>query len=125
MFLSGQVGIDGKNLEMSADIPITHEVLRQIGVSDEVYGLLKTPVITVPLRGDASVVTYPKDFIIANVKRQLLSVKALGNVLQKGVETTLDQLFRKRRKKNKRPESPETRNKSDAEKLIKGIGNLF
>jgi len=125
LLLSGHVGIDGKNLEMHADIPITHEILRKLGVSDKVYGLLKTPVITVPLRGDSSLVTYPKDFIIANVKQQLLSVKALGNVLQKGVETAIDELLRKRRKDKEKPEVPEKGIKNDAEKIIKGIGDLF
>jgi len=125
MLLSGQVGINGKNLEMSADIPITHEMLRKLGVGEEAYKLLKTPVITVPLRGDASLVTYPKDFILANVKQQLLSVKAIGGVLQKGVESALDKLLKKRRKEEEKPEVPEKEKKKGAENILKGIGDLF
>ena len=130
MFLSGVVGLDGKNLDMKADVPITREIVRKFGGNDEVFELLKGEMILVPLKGDVSLVRFPKDIIAANVKR-LLTSKVRDHLLEKGVDKALDQLFKKRQPKSKDTDKKPSRDdkdkqlNKDVDTILKGINNLF
>ena len=128
MFLSGTVGLDGKNLDMKADVPITREIVRKFGGNDEIFELLKGEMILVPLKGSTSLVHYPKDLIAANVKR-LLSTKVRDRLIDKGLDTALDKLLKRRQGKDKdKDESKQPDKKQinkDVDTILKSINDLF
>ena len=129
LLVSGTVKLDG-TIDMIAELPVTRELVRSFGGSDEIYDLLKDEGLRIPIKGTAGAPQYAGEFFRQNVNRLMKSAgkKLLEGKAKKLLGREFDKFLKKRSRKSEEktpPEKTKDSRKRDRDALKKEAEELL